>query len=114
MRSLAFGKAMKQLPFDSKPQALVFQSCRLWQEARDSGFQELQQLNLEPDPHQLGQTACFSPVVPEGVQKGHQRGRVHKSQSAANARGSDLTLITAIIILLLLLLLLLITTIDYY
>ena len=48
MRSLAFGKAMKQLPFDSKPQALVFQSCRLWQETRDSGFQELQQLNSRP------------------------------------------------------------------
>ena len=29
MRSLAFGKVMKPLPFDKKPQALVFESCRL-------------------------------------------------------------------------------------
>ena len=43
MRSLAFGKATKQLPFDSKPQ--------VWQEDRDdSGFQELQQLNFKPVP----------------------------------------------------------------
>ena len=34
-----------------KPQALVFQSCRLWQEGRDSGFQELQQLNFKPVPY---------------------------------------------------------------
>ena len=50
MRSLAFGKAMKPVALDKKPQALVFQSCRLWQEARDSGFQELQQLNFKPVP----------------------------------------------------------------
>ena len=35
MRSVAFGKATKQLSFDSQPQQ---ESCRLWQEARDSAF----------------------------------------------------------------------------
>ena len=51
MRSLAFGKAVKPVALDKKPQALVFQSCRLWQEARDSGYQELQQLNFRPVPY---------------------------------------------------------------
>ena len=51
MRSLAFGKAMKPVALDRKPQPLVFQSCRLWQEARDSGFQELQQLDFKPVPY---------------------------------------------------------------
>ena len=104
MRSLAFGKAMKQLPFDSKPQALVFQSCRLWQEARDSGFQELQQLNLEPDPHQLGQTRGArgsSEGTPE-----RQRAQKPECCECRAARGSDLTLITAIIIT--------ITILNYY
>ena len=31
-----------------KPKALVFESCRLWHEAKDAGFQELQQLFLGP------------------------------------------------------------------
>ena len=72
MRSLAFGKVMKQLPIDKQPQALVFESCRLWQEARDSGFQERQQLNLKPLPdsksietepfHKAGKGTLWSPA----------------------------------------------------
>ena len=41
---------MQAVALDKKPQALVFQSCRPWQEARDSGFQELQQLKFKPVP----------------------------------------------------------------
>ena len=38
MRSLAFGKAMKPVALDKKPQALVFESCRLWPLARSQGL----------------------------------------------------------------------------
>ena len=48
--SKAFFKrlARKQKLMGLETEALLFESCKLWPETRDSGFQELQQLFLRP------------------------------------------------------------------